>query len=748
MRKKILIWLMALGMLFPTVCANAAEALPSASAGQEAKETMATPSKVSETDATADPTESPEQEEATPIPAGTPRETVTPVPTPEATPAEEATPTPEATPEVTPVVTATPTPEATPAVTATPTPEVTPAVTVTSTPSSTPVSTATPAATATPTPAAALATPKEKEAARTYKLSHAGIIQEAEFPDDGFVMVDELGEQVDLEGVKAHIVQSLLERKEEIDISQYQIPVLYIDQVISETLNENPQFFYVSFDDCIVEGTTAMSVIPIYEGSREEIAYASAAYEQAVAKALAGIDSSMNAMEKAFVLHDYLVSHCEYDKTYRKYTAEDALVYGSAVCQGYTLAYADLMRRAGIPCVNVPSDAMDHIWNMISIDGSWYHVDATWDDPSNFTAKSYCRHNNFLASDAQITAEGHNNWSAPYRASSTRFDNAEWKDWESILCKYQGDWYYMGTVGGVKGLIRRTGSLENGTSSVVQQITDNWYVWGGTGSYWVGLFGYITVHNNTIYFNGRDNIYKYEDGQVKKIYTYTGNQGYLYDIIVENGRLYCGVSQSYDKSVSYVEVIDPDHLPFSDVAEVPGNWKFESIKYVYVNGIMNGINGTDRFDPDEPLTRAMFATVLYRMAGEPSVAFENRFSDVQNGRYYSSAIIWAYREGIVNGYADGSYGVDDYITREQIAKMLRIYAQVRGYSTSERADISSYPDALEVSGWATEHMSWAVGCGMVNGKNVGGTYYLDARGNATRAECAAMLTRFMGRYGN
>lgn len=192
-------------------------------------------------------------------------------------------------------------------------------------------------------------------------------------------------------------------------------------------------------------------------------------------------------------------------------------------------------------------------------------------------------------------------------------------------------------------------------------------------------------------------------------------------------------------------------FPFYDVDVAPGNWKYESVKYVYENGIMNGITNTDgtidSFQPDEPLTRAMFATVLYRMAGQPPVAFENRFSDVSTGRYYSSAIIWAYRNGIVNGYADGSYGVDDYITREQIAKMLRIYAQVRGYSTSERVNINSFPDVLDVSGWAVEHMSWAVGCGMINGKNIGGTYYLDAKGNATRVECAAMLMRFINRYG-
>lgn len=195
----------------------------------------------------------------------------------------------------------------------------------------------------------------------------------------------------------------------------------------------------------------------------------------------------------------------------------------------------------------------------------------------------------------------------------------------------------------------------------------------------------------------------------------------------------------------------PSDFPFRDVAVVPGNWKYESIKYVYENGVMNGItnpDGTiDSFQPDESLTRAMFAAVLYRMAGQPPVEFENRFSDVSTGRYYSSAIIWAYKNGIVNGYADGNYGVDDFITREQIAKMLRVYAQVRGYSTNDRADLSRFPDISEVSGWAMEHISWAVGCGMINGKNINGTYYLDAKGNATRAECAAMLMRFINRYG-
>ena len=187
--------------------------------------------------------------------------------------------------------------------------------------------------------------------------------------------------------------------------------------------------------------------------------------------------------------------------------------------------------------------------------------------------------------------------------------------------------------------------------------------------------------------------------------------------------------------------------PFSDVAINEGNWKYDSIKYVYLNNIMNGINGTTRFDPDEPLTGAMFATVLYRMAGNPSVQFQNKFEDVEPGPYYSNAVIWAYNQGIVNGVDGGKrYGIDEYITREQIAKMLKEYGRVMGYTMNESMALDSFPDRSDVSGWAVGYMQWAVGSGMVTGKNIGGTYYLDPKGNATRAECAAMLTRFMKKY--
>ena len=132
---------------------------------------------------------------------------------------------------------------------------------------------------------------------------------------------------------------------------------------------------------------------------------------------------------------------------------------------------------------------------------------------------------------------------------------------------------------------------------------------------------------------------------------------------------------------------------------------------------------------------------------QPAVQFENKFEDVPDGKYYSPAVIWAYKQGIVQGIEGGlRYGTDGYITREQIAKMLMEYARVKNYNISERADLNVFPDVEDVSGWAGTYMEWAVGCGMIGGKNINGIYYLDPGGNATRAESAAMLMRFMKKY--
>lgn len=238
------------------------------------------------------------------------------------------------------------------------------------------------------------------------------------------------------------------------------------------------------------------------------------------------------------------------------------------------------------------------------------------------------------------------------------------------------------------------------------------------------------------------------DEPLKTGYAYAGRKESPEVELTAGNTYYLSIQSKnkYDEDEGNYVVSYGRKFPFTDVPATQG-WKYDSIKYVYDNDIMNGISGTTGFAPDEPLTRAMFATVLYRMAGRPAVQYRNIFEDVPAGQYYSEAVIWAYNTGIVQGVSSTRYGTHENITREQIAKMLMEYGDKVGHFTmNEKADLGSFPDQSDVSGWAVGYMQWAVGSGIVSGSNAGGVYYLDPKGNATRAQCAAMLMRFDMRY--
>ena len=190
---------------------------------------------------------------------------------------------------------------------------------------------------------------------------------------------------------------------------------------------------------------------------------------------------------------------------------------------------------------------------------------------------------------------------------------------------------------------------------------------------------------------------------------------------------------------------NPSSWPFDDVEAREGYWKYDNIKFVFDRGIMTGLDETT-FEPDAPLSRAQFASVIYRLAGEPEVSFKNTFSDVPAGKWFSEAVLWAYENDIVAGLGDGVFGSYDSITREQMARMLMEFARVQNYSTDEREDFAKFADASQVSRWATDYMRWAVGSGIISGSTEDGKYYMNPKGQATRAECAVMLTKFIQKY--
>lgn len=181
--------------------------------------------------------------------------------------------------------------------------------------------------------------------------------------------------------------------------------------------------------------------------------------------------------------------------------------------------------------------------------------------------------------------------------------------------------------------------------------------------------------------------------------------------------------------------------PFNDIGH---DWFTETTIESYLNGYMTGMN-SETFGPTLNLSRAQFAVILHRMVDSPSVSAVNPFPDVPAGTWYTDAVLWASANGIITGYShNGRFGSADNITREQMAVMMYRFAAAMGYEIDSLADFSNYPDAGKVSAFAETAMQWAVGNGIITGKQ--GTY-LDPQGNASRAECATIIMRFVNLYG-
>ena len=177
-------------------------------------------------------------------------------------------------------------------------------------------------------------------------------------------------------------------------------------------------------------------------------------------------------------------------------------------------------------------------------------------------------------------------------------------------------------------------------------------------------------------------------------------------------------------------------LPFTDVST--SDWFYSDVMFVYENGLFSGTDSRS-FSPNASMTRAMLVTVLYRLEGEPAGTGSSSFSDVRSGSYYEKAVAWAAANGIVTGTGSTSFSPDAKVTREQLAAILYRYAQYKKLDTDAGAKLDSFSDAGNVSGYASEALSWAVSEGLINGASG----RLMPKGDATRAQVAAILHRFV-----
>ena len=326
------------------------------------------------------------------------------------------------------------------------------------------------------------------------------LIQEGRFPE---YQLPASTYSARLKDFETYILEKLRARAESIDISEYQILEEDFGAVYRGVINRNPELFYVS-SGCYYYTSSGyvVSVLPMYrlEGTSEQVA----AFEAKMEEALSLVDDSMTDLEKLIVLHDYLVRNIAYNWNVATgsgaapdhvYTAYGALVEGDAVCQGYTLAYAALLNRLGIENDYAPSDAMNHIWNLVKLDGRWYHIDVTWDDPvpDGVGAGKYTY---FLLSDATISdaEHKHHSWntqgilvcnSTKYESTSYVFRNTP------TLTHYDGDDFYY--LNDSDYYLYRTESLDNAGEQFSQEALTRLYY--RNGMVWLGDRLYYVARN-------------------------------------------------------------------------------------------------------------------------------------------------------------------------------------------------------------------------------------------------------------
>lgn len=244
--------------------------------------------------------------------------------------------------------------------------------------------------------------------------------------------------------------------------------------------------------------------------------------------------------------------------------------------------------------------------------------------------------------------------------------------------------------------------------------------------------GVMPVPVNTTFKSGKFNNMHFSGWYI--------DEGGLFDVIDENYVLTHNVTL-------HALWTEGQGTPFTDVKD--SSWFKEAADFCYGQGLISGTGDGTKFSPNMACSRAMVVSILYRLSGSPYVwSGDNPFSDVKNNFWYTDAIIWASQSGIVSGIGGGKFAPDASITREQLASIMDRYAKFRGLRNPDAHVMLSgmlYHDVDKISSWAGSSMSWAVCCELISGKPAEpeGTFLLDPKGTASRAEFASILLRYL-----
>lgn len=290
------------------------------------------------------------------------------------------------------------------------------------------------------------------------------------------------------------------------DLSEYRMTPQELSDLFVELFRAGLLPWYTSSSFSYTYSQETGFVAEFVPAIQPEQSDAITTYEEAEARILhACVKPGMSQWQIALALHDYLILQSAYDDSLQKHLPYHLLTENTAVCSGYALAYQYLLLEAGIDCLYVVSDAMDHGWNLVKIDGKWYHVDVTWDDPSPNTP-GVVDHSYFLLTDDQIKSgeKPHYDWDVQTPCTDTRFSNAFWRNVNSAIWYTSKDTCYLMRDEDYRNCIYRRDENTGEEISLYKEPQSN-AIDIGYGQYRYGHHG-LTLRDDRLWFNAMDKV--------------------------------------------------------------------------------------------------------------------------------------------------------------------------------------------------------------------------------------------------
>lgn len=412
--------------------------------------------------------------------------------------------------------------------------------------------------------------------------------------------------------LEQHLVDSINNLVSDIDVSGYQLDKSEDAYPFYDVMESYPELFFVDelpYYHYNQDTNIITSYHVEYIGSKSEIDAQKHALESSIDEIVSQVPADLTDTEKALVVHDLIAISCRYSDADGvkngvsiydniKHTAYSCLVNHDAVCDGYSDAYAYIMKsRFHINCETIISTPMLHAWNMIELDGYWYHVDLTWDD---LKYNGLVTHKYFLCSDDvfQDDEHNHNDWVSDYKADSDLYENAFWRKIISPIQYYHGQWVYSRIDrNSMKVKLVKCSTLDlDGKHLSPEFVLYKAKAWSNGWYYWADSYMSVQKYHNFLYFNTKDGIYKLGTDEkpvlvaspkMRKHYS-------MFGFSIHDNAFLCDLFTSPDKSDSR-ELVTAVCPTLQDLNYRLYDYKVPDGVFAYSNSYLSEIRLPDRF---------------------------------------------------------------------------------------------------------------------------------------------------------